>query len=384
MTDAPGRPGESVIPDGNSVAITDLAAYRHNIAVLCALAAPARRMAVIKANAYGHGMEACARAALEAGAAALGVGFAAEGAALRAAGFTAPILALSPESFGAIPLLVERDIAIGLHHPDQLRVLADAVAGGRRAMVHVKVDTGMGRLGIPPEEAPRIIAAAAIPGVTVDGVYSHLASADDETKDDFTRGQVAAFARLLDTLECAGLRPPVAHIANSAATVRIPEARFDMVRCGIATYGLDPCPGGVRRFGLEPALTWESKVASVRDVPTGESVSYGRTFFCHRPSRLATVPVGYAHGYRRLLSNKASVLIRDHRAPIVGRVCMDQFAVDVTDIPGVAAGDRVVLIGCMGTETITAEELADTCGTISYEIVTGITNRVARTITGAA
>jgi alanine racemase len=382
MPDNPAGVDGGFVVDGNSVAIIDLGAYRRNITAIKQFTGPSvKLMAAVKSNAYGHGMIVCARAALEAGADMLGVCFASEGIALRQAGISAPILTMGPETVDNIPDMLRHDIIVGLHSLPMLDVLrTEASATGRPSTVHVKVDTGMGRLGFKPEDTADIIAGAqAIPGVTVEGIFAHFAAADIPGEDAFSREQVSIFRSLVNELEANGIRPPIAHIANSAGTLRFPDSHFDMVRCGIMTYGLIPCPDSSRYLALEPVLSWRSVISAVRTVAAGTSVSYGRTYVTERETRLATIPVGYSHGYRRKLSNRGRVLIRGISAPVVGRVCMDQFVADVTAIPDASPGDSVTLIGSDGAERITTEELAGYCDTINYEIASGISGRVART-----
>ncbi len=357
----------------------DVDAIGANVARLRALAG-VPLLAVLKADGYGHGGPAAARAALARGAAALAVATLGEARALRAAGIAAPILLL-----GYTPPW-QAEEALGLHVTctvfdyDLARALANAAA--RRACtasIHVEVDTGMGRLGVAPEAASGFVAALRdLPGLEVAGIYTHFAAADRRDEAD-ARRQLRRFAALLDDLARAGLRPPVAHAANSAALLRFPEARFDMVRPGIACYGLAPSAETPLPAGFRPALSFYSEVAQVKDVPPDVPISYGGAFVTRRASRIATIPAGYADGLRRSPPWRA-VLVRGRRAPVVGRVTMDAAMIDVTDIPGVRPGDPVVLIGRQGAEAITADEVATWLGTISYEVLVGISPRVPREV----
>mgnify|MGYP001952104237 CR=1 FL=1 len=359
----------------------DLDAIAHNVRKLQQLAAPAQVMAVVKADGYGHGAVMVARAALAHGARRLAVAVVEEGVHLRQSAIACPILVLGwtpPEQYG---LALRYDLELTVSSEDEARALAEAARReGRRVRVHLKIDTGMGRLGLRWDE-PRLgeIAAriAALSYVEVAGVYTHLATAD-EPEAELTGRQLAAFARALEALERHGVRPPLRHMANSAALLRLPAARYDLVRPGIALYGLEAFPGAVAAFDLRPALSWKTRVALVKEVPPGTPISYGATFVTRRRSRIATLPVGYADGLRRALSNRGQVLVHGRRAPIVGRVCMDQVMIDVTDAGDVAVGDEVVLIGSQGDERITADEMAGWMDTIGYEVVTGIGRRVPR------
>jgi Alr-MurF fusion protein len=293
---------------------------------------------------------------------------------------TAPILVL-----GYLPPW-QADAAVGLgldcaiYDDDAAQALAAAAAAaGRTARVHVKVDTGMARLGLRADAAsPFIARLRALPGLEVAGIYTHFAAADAGALDH-AEAQLAAFLRLLRELEAAGLRPPVAHAANSAAALRLPAARLDMVRPGIACYGLAPSAQAPLPDGFRPALSFHSEVAQVMEHPAGTPISYGGAFVTARPSRIATVPVGYADGLRRAPPWR-ELLVRGRRAPIVGRIAMDYAMVDVTAIEGVRRGDAVVIIGTQGAETISADEVAGWLGTISYEVVTGILPRVPREV----
>jgi alanine racemase len=339
-------------------------------------------MAVVKADGYGHGAYRVAQTAIDAGARWLGVAIAEEGVELRDKGIDAPILVLG----GIMPYEAEEVVASGLCQTvftlDVAKALSDASAKqGKNADVHIKVDTGMGRVGVRPgiELEQLIEGLLKLPGININGMFTHFAESDACDKA-FTGGQISLFRQAVNQAESMGVGPLILHAANSAAIMDYSDARFNMVRGGISIYGYYPSNeiDNPQKIDLKPALSWKARVVYVKDVPAGTPISYGRTFTTQRPSKIATISAGYADGYRRQLSNKGCVLIRGSRAPVIGRVCMDQFMVDVTDIPGVAAGDEVVLIGRQGNETITADELAELCDTISYEILTSIGPRVPR------
>ena len=348
----------------------DLAAVTHNVGVLSALAARsgAATMAVVKADGYGHGAVEVARTALAAGASWLGACSLAEALALRAAGITAPVLSWLdvPGVDLAEGIAADVDLSVnGLAALADLRAAARRV--GRTARVHLKIDTGLSRNGCPAAEWPDLVAAAAAaPEVRVVAVWSHLACADE-----LGHPSIDAQARRLDTAyrqaRAAGLRP-LRHLANSAATLTRPDLHFDLVRPGIAVYGLNPVPVPA---DLRPAMTFRSSVAVVKRVPAGEGVSYGHTWTTPADTTLALVPVGYADGVPRVLSGRMEVWLNGRRRPVVGRVCMDQIVVDCQDDP-VAAGDEVLLFGPGDRGEPTAREWADHAGTIDYEIVTGM------------
>jgi alanine racemase len=263
---------------------------------------------------------------------------------------------------------------------DTARALSEAATALQQpATVHVKVDTGMARLGLPPGEVGAFLhALTQLPGLVVEGLYTHFATADsaDET---FARLQLARFTGVLEEVTAAGLRPPLVHAANSAALLRLPAARFDMVRPGLACYGLHPAPETPLPADMRPVLSFFSEVAQVKEVPTGTPISYGGTFVTPRPSRIATIPVGYADGLRRAPPWRV-VLVRGQRAPIVGRICMDYAMLDVTDIAGVKRGDTVALIGAQGADSISVDEVAAWLGTINYEVVSTLLPRVPRQV----
>jgi Alr-MurF fusion protein len=247
--------------------------------------------------------------------------------------------------------------------------------------VHVKIDTGMARLGLRAEDPSAIVMffeqLRGLPSVVVEGVFTHFATADSADQT-YARRQLDRFNAVLTALESRGLRPSLVHAANSAAMLTLPEARYDMVRPGVAIYGLPPSSAVRLPEGYRPALAFKTQVAQVKDIPTGEGISYGATYITDKPTRIAVLPVGYADGFRRSPSNWGEVLVRGRRAPIVGRVCMDQSMIDVTDVPGVRQGDEVVLIGRQGDDELTAEAVAERLGTIAYEVVAALLARVPR------
>ncbi len=351
----------------------DLAALAHNVQELRRCTRPqAQLMAVVKADGYGHGAVPVARCALAAGATWLGVAVVEEAMALRQAGLTAPILVLGwvpPEQVG---LAVAHDLQIACYDLDVARALAAAGGGS----VHVKVDTGMGRLGIRPEEVLEFVRA--LPdGVQPDGIFTHFARADDPASGH-TEMQLATFRGVLATLAAAGVCPRWRHAANSAGIMLYPESHYDLVRMGIAMYGLAPDPALDWPAELRPALSLKSRISHLKEMRPGEVVSYGSTWTARGGERVATIPVGYADGYRRLFTNQGQVLVGGQRCRVVGRVCMDQTMVWLpADVPA-AVGDAVVLLGRQGDGAITADDWAGALDTINYEIVCLIGSRVAR------
>lgn len=336
-------------------------------------------MAVVKANAYGHGAVPVAKAALEAGAARLAVHRLTEGIELRQAGITAPVLVLGytpppgAEDFvrwNLTPTMITPEFAMALS--------SQAEAQGKVVPVHVKVDTGMNRFGLFPEEVlPYLSVVSKMKGLRLEGMFTHFATADslDQT---WILQQVKVFDEVIAAVKNAGIDIPLVHAANSATTMKYPQAHYNAVRPGIAMYGMRPSSEWEPVFELHPALTLKSRVSRVRDLPAGAGISYGRTFVTSRPTRAALVTVGYGDGYHRILSNKGVVLIHGQRAPVLGRVCMDQFVVDVTGIPGVQQDDEVVLVGRQGNERVSAEEVGRLAGSINYEVTTGLLPRVIR------
>ena len=335
-------------------------------------------IAVVKANAYGHGALPVARAALAAGAEMLAVHRAIEGAELRQAGIKAPILIMGYTPPDGADLVVQHQLTPSLITYEFVRALSSrAGALGARVPVDIKIDTGMSRYGLMPEEVLDFLRGlAGLPGLRLEGLFTHFATADwaDLT---FVRQQLETFNQVRRATQQAGFDFPLVHAANSAATMKLPEAHFDAVRPGIAMYGLDPSGEWPPVFEIRPALTLKSKVSRVRTLPAGAGVSYSRTYITSQPTLAALVPVGYGDGYHRLLSNQGQVLIRGRRARLIGRVCMDQFVVDASDIPDVQQDDEVVLVGRQGREQIRAEEVAALAGTINYEVTTSLLPRVA-------
>ena len=358
----------------------DLDAIAHNVrSFRQLLGEQVAIMAVVKANAYGHGMEQVARAALDAGATWLTVSRVDEGVALRQAGLKVPILLMGFVARAAAQLVVQHDLTPTLADWSLAQALSAAAnRAGRLLPVHVKVDTGMNRFGLAPEEAPDFVRSLArLPGLVLQGVFTHFATADAVDRSYALR-QLACFQQVLATLEAHGIRVPMRHAANSAAALTLPEARLDAVRLGIAMYGLRPSAEFESVIPLRPALTLKSRVAQVRVLPPGSSISYGRTYTTSQATPVALIACGYGDGYSRLCSNRGAVLIHGRRAPVRGRVCMDQLVVEVSDIAGVQPGDEAVLIGHQGDQRISAEEVASWAETINYEVVTQLLPRLPR------
>ena len=354
--------------------VIDLSAIRDNVAAVRRAVGPAPEiMAVVKADAYGHGSVQVAREALKAGASRLAVAIPEEGRELRRAGVAAPILVLGPATPSCALGAAEYGLAQTVCSPEMVEWMEDAaVKAGREVQVHLKLDTGMNRIGArTPEEVGAVLnALSRCPHVRLTGAFTHFADADGES-DAFTKQQFHRFEKL-----CAFLPKGITlHAANSAAVHRMDFAWLDMVRLGISLYG---CPPVASQIPLRPAMRWETEVTFVKDIQPGDTVSYGRAFKAKSVMRVATIAAGYGDGYPRAVSGRGCVLAGGRRAPILGRICMDQLMADVTDIPNVRAGDQAVLLGRQGNEEITANELAAWAGTISYEILMGTSSRVTR------
>lgn len=334
-------------------------------------------MAVVKANAYGHGLVPVARAARRAGAGWCGVARLDEALELRRGGVDGPVLVLGGIPIARMDEAVAAQVSMAVWEAGQVEgAQAAAARSGQPARLHLKVDTGMTRLGIEPAAAPdlaRRIAAA--PGVEFEGLFTHFARAD-ERDDRPTQAQESLFREVIDGLQAAGLRPRLIHAANSAAGLRRPSAWFDMVRVGIALYGLHPSPECRLPEGFRPALGWKAALTLVRRTPGGRGVGYGHTYVTRREERIGVVPVGYGDGYRRVPGNR--VLVGGREVPVVGRVCMDHIMVQLDAVPEASAGDEVVLIGEQGGRRITVDDLAERWGTFNYEVVCGLAARVTR------
>ena len=355
----------------------DLDALETNVRALQKYVGPrVEIIAVVKANAYGHGAVPVARAALAAGAKRLAVHRVQEGIELRRAGIRAPILLLGYAPLPTAPQVVRYHLT-----PTVItREFAEALAAtaSTPVPVHVKIDTGLSRYGVLPEEAVDFVRMLQrLPRVHVEGIYTHFATAD-EADPAYVQQQLNTFRAVLQALDASGIRVPFRHACNSAATLAFPEAHFDAVRPGIAMYGIPPSEERPSPIPLRPVMTLKSRVARVRTLPPGRSIGYGRTFTTERVTRVALVPVGYGDGYHRLLSNRGQVLIRGQRARILGRVSMDQIVVDVSHLPRVGMEEEVVVIGRQGEDEITAVEVARWAETIHYEVVTGLLPRVPR------
>ena len=361
----------------------DLEAIAHNARELKRRVGPnVELMAVVKANAYGHGALPVARVALAHGATWLAVARVAEGVQLRQAGISAPILVMGYFLPSEAEAVVSHDLITTVNSLAVARALSDQAQHlGRTATIHVKVDTGMGRYGLLPDEMlPFLAEIKALSGLKVEGLWTHFATADARDKT-YARQQFATFMQVAQAVEDAGYAISVYHIGNSGVILDLPETNLDAVRPGILLYGLRPSDEVEPAISLRPALSLISHVGRVRTLPAGSSISYGRTYTTTRPTPVALVPIGYGDGYHRLLSNRGAVLIRGKRAPIVGRVCMDNIVVDVTDIQGVQEGDEVVLIGTQGEGRISAEEVAAWAETINYEVTTSLLPRLPRIYT---
>ena len=371
----------------------DAGAIRNNLREFRRRLAEGTRLgAVVKSNAYGHGMPEVARIAGQAGIDWLCVNNAEEGVRLRRAGFSEPVLVMGYVPLGDLEPVVEHDLRIVVYNLETLGGLEEAAAArNRRVAVHLKLETGTHRQGVPPDEVPAWAARIRrSEWLDLEGLSSHFANIEDTTDHGFAETQIAEFDRARQFLREEGLEPPLCHAACSAAALLFTRTHLDLARIGISMYGLWPsretyvscAERGQPRLDLRPALAWKTRIAQVKDVPEGAFVGYGCTFRTTRPSRIAVLPVGYFEGYDRGLSGVAHVLVRGRRAPVRGRVCMNICMVDVTDVEGAMLEDEVVLLGSQGNERISAEQVAEWCGTISYEVVSRIHPSLSRVVVG--
>ncbi|MFP4502275.1 MAG: alanine racemase [Candidatus Hydrogenedentota bacterium] len=360
--------------------IVNLANYAHNLDVVRRLVGTHPGIcAVVKANAYGHGMLPVARRAAEWGADMLGVATVDEGAALRGAAIPGPILLMFQPPREALAAAVSHDLEITLCDIESAKQLAEIARRLNKIVtVHCMIDTGMGRQGFALAQAAQDLQyVARLSRIDVAGIATHFPIAE-KAEDTFTYNQIKALRQTLKYAAKAGIPFETGHAANSAAIVNYPGAAFDLVRPGLMTYGVWPALDAPAQRPVRPVMRWETRVIQVRELEPGTSISYGRTYTTDVRMRAAMLPVGYADGYPHHLSNRADVLLHGRRCPVRGRVCMDQIVVDVSHVPAVRAGDRATLLGADGDECITVEELALRADTIPYEILAGIGQRVAR------
>ncbi|MBH0203357.1 MAG: alanine racemase [Nitrospira sp.] len=363
-----------------TVATVDLSALVHNLSKFRRILSPrCDVMAVVKANAYGHGAVETSRTLIQHGVTRLAVFSTEEGVALRQSGITVPIVILGPvfqEQFGH---LFAHQLTPVVSDPSTLTTLAQAAALRKVShSIHLKIETGMGRLGLAQDELVALIHSRKFPpSLRLEGLMTHLADADGSNSDT-TEEQLRRFRDALKVVQEGGFQVPLIHVSNSCGAVRFPSAHFSLVRPGIMLYGYHTLPGTIETPDLRPVLSLKTCVAQLRTIQPGKTVSYNRTFTARRPTRIAVLPIGYAGGFSRRLSNRGYVLIHGQRAPIAGVVCMDMVMVDVTTIPGVAVGDDVMLIGQQDNERITAGDIAEWTGTISYEVLCAISPQIPR------
>lgn len=335
-------------------------------------------MPIVKADAYGHGVIPVVKTLQACGVKRFGVALLQEALEVKAEFPELTVMVIGATELDQLDALVKAEIIPAIFHLSQAQALSEAaVKQNKTVRLHIKVDTGMNRIGFKEQDLAEIIKISALPNLFIEGIFTHFATADIRDLS-FAREQLNRFQDCYDNLKTAGLTIPIRHAANSAAIIQFPESHFELVRPGISLYGLTPSVQIGGNVGLEPVMSWKAKVSHVQSIKTGETVSYGRTFQAAYPSRIATIPVGYADGLRRALSNQGEMIVQGTRSMMVGRVCMDQTMLEVTKIPGVQVGDVVTILGKDGHDQITATEMAEWLGTISYEVVCGISKRVPR------
>lgn len=357
----------------------DLSAIRHNIEVVRArVGAGVKIMPAVKANAYGHGVLQVSKACIAAGADVLCVASIDEGIELREAGFDVPVLILGCSTPAAADDIVEYNIASTVCDIAFAHALSNAATKqNKRIPIHIKIDTGMGRIGVSVDEAIDFIReASTLPGADIGGIFTHFPSSD-EADPAFTTSQIQVFKKLVLGLQRQGHHIRLAHASNSGGILAYPDADFDAVRPGIMIYGMYPSEDVAKSIPIKEALTLKTRIVFLKESDTGTTVSYGRTYTLKRRSKVATLPIGYADGYNRLLSSRGEAAVRGCRVPVIGRVCMDQIMIDVTDVPGVELGDEVVLYGG-GYDYLSISKIAEKIGTISYEVLCAIGSRVER------
>ena len=357
----------------------DLSAIQHNLRQVRRLVGPRTQiLAVVKANAYGHGLAPVAEALVGSKTDLLGVASVLEGVALRQHGLNSKILVLGQLLPEEAPLVVRHQLTQAVGDFNAASALNRAAGQQKKtAGIHLKIDTGMGRYGVWHEEVLSLVRRLVqLPGLRIEGTFTHLATAGQDS--EAAQEQMLRFSQVLARLHRGKLPAGLRHVANSVGLLKFPAARQDLVRTGLLLYGCSPIKGGNLPLRLKAALTLKSRIRFLKAIPAGQSVSYGATFRANRPTKVATIPVGYAHGYTRALSNRAELLVRGVKAPVIGKITMEDLMCDVTDIPGVQVGDEVVLIGRQGSRRITAEELAAHARTIPYEILAGLSPSIPR------
>jgi len=362
----------------------DLGALTDNYRQLRQVVSPlVKFLAVVKADAYGHGAVPISKRLDELGVDFLGVATVKEGLEVREEGVCKPILVMSGIYREEVETVLRYRLTPMIYRIEIAEALsAEAGKVDKKIPVHIKVDTGMGRLGVLYKEAPAFFSQLQrLKNIVIEGVASHLSTADDENQS-FAKEQLRRFFWALEKIKKGGVSPPLCHIANSAALINLPDAHLNLVRPGIMLYGSYPSPSLKDKIILRSVMSWKSRVADLKKVPGGFFISYGRTFSASRPSLIAAIPVGYADGYSRFLSNQGEILLKGKRAPVIGRVCMDWTMVDVTDIPRVEVGEEVVLMGRQWDEEITPDEIATRIGTIPYEILCSVGKRSPRIYKG--
>lgn len=356
----------------------DLERIRDNYHVIRGLVpSKTRILCVVKDDAYGHGAERVATVLQEEGADWFALSTLEEALELRGAGIVGHMLVFGTVPADGVRAAIEQDIALSVPNDGAAAEFASVVPAGKRLKVHLKIDTGMGRNGVLSDEAPIVLRTLNdMRRLQTEGIYSHFSCADSD--ESYSSMQLRRFEKVLHQATVEGIRPPIAHLSNSAGILTMKSAMFDGVRPGLLLYGCSPIEG-VPIEGLRPAMSLKTRLVGFKTVPLGYGISYGRTYLTYRPTMVGILPVGYADGYSRMLSNKSSVLIRGKRAPVIGRVTMDQTMIDLTEVPGVACGDEVVLMGESGDQRITAGDLGSLAQTISYEILCTVGKLVPRT-----
>jgi len=354
----------------------DLKAIMHNVKEIRRLLSPKTEiMAVIKASAYGGGSIEIAKVLVQNGIERFAVAIPEEAIVLRKSGIDKPILVLTPPTLSDLQSIVEYNLIPSISDIETAKELNElCYTNNKRLKIHVEIDTGMGRTGTQPEEAISLITQInTLSSLEVEGLFAHFSSAESDA--EYTRKQIYIFEKTVNELIQQGINIAIRHVCNSAGIVLFPETHYEFVRLGLMLYGYYPDEALKGKLSLKPSLILKTKIIHIKDVPAETSISYNRTFTTKRPSRIATLPIGYADGFKRALSNKGFVLVNGRKAPIAGRICMDLSMIDVTDIPNVKKGDEVIIFD---NTNITVEELAELCGTISYEIISTISPRIPR------